>query len=61
MSDFNDVGNDRKSKFEQMAEKPFFTFSKPYLDFISKGKIFSIVYYVQNKYDCLQRLLIIQR
>jgi len=25
---------------------PFFTFSKPYLDFIGKGKIFSFVYYL---------------
>ena len=47
MSDgVNDGGNDKKKKFERMTETSFFTFSKPYLDFIGKGKIFSLVYYV---------------
>jgi len=46
MSDFSNDGNNRKSKFEQMAEKPFFTFSRPYLDFIDKSKIYNLVYFV---------------
>ena len=29
-----------------MTENPFFNFSKPYLDFIGKGKIYSLVYTV---------------
>jgi len=35
-----------KTKFEKMTEGPFFTLSRPYLDFIGKDKIFSIVYIV---------------
>jgi len=46
MSDFNNDVNGKKSKFEQMTEKPFFTFSRPYLDFIDKSKIYSLVYFV---------------
>jgi len=30
----------------KMKENTFFTFSKPYLDFIGKGKIFGFVYYI---------------
>ena len=47
MSDLmNGSENDKKKKFEQMTGGSFFTFSKPYLDFIGKGKIFNLVYYV---------------
>jgi len=46
MSDLNNDGNNKKKKFEQMAEKSFFTFSRPYLDFIDKSKIYSLVYFV---------------
>jgi len=46
MSDSETGGNDGKKKFEKMAEGPFFTFSKPYLEFIGKGKLFSLVYVV---------------
>jgi MFS family permease len=37
---------DGESGFNQMTNGPVFNFSKPYLDFIDKEKIFSIVYYV---------------
>jgi len=33
-------------KLEQKTNNQFFNFSKPYLDFIGKGKIFSLVYIV---------------
>jgi hypothetical protein len=46
MGDFNDNVDNRRSKFEKMTEKPFFTFSRPYLDFIDKSKIYSFVYFV---------------
>ena len=40
------VENGKEGKFNKITESPFFTFSKPYLDFISKGKIFGLVYLV---------------
>jgi len=46
MSDLETGGKDRKKKFEKMAGSPFFTFSKRYLDFIDKGKMFGFVYIV---------------
>jgi hypothetical protein len=33
-------------KLEKMSKNPFFGFSRPYLDLISKGKIFSLVFFV---------------
>jgi predicted permease len=41
-----DIGTGGKKKFEQMLESQFFTFSRPYLDFIGKGLFFSLVYFV---------------
>jgi len=35
-----------KGTIERLNDSPFFAFSKPYLDFIGKGKIFGFVYYV---------------
>jgi hypothetical protein len=35
-----------EGKFEKLNRTPFFVFSKPYLDLISKGKIFGLVYIV---------------
>jgi hypothetical protein len=46
MSDSETVENDKKKNFEKMAQSPFFTLSKPYLEFIGKGKLFSFVYIV---------------
>jgi hypothetical protein len=46
MSDFETGETKGKRKFEQIAGNPFFTFSKPYLDFIGQGKIFNLVYLV---------------
>ena len=40
------VENGKKGKFDKLTESSFFTFAKPYLDFIAKGKIFSFVYLV---------------
>jgi hypothetical protein len=42
----SDLGTEGKRKLEELAETPFFTFSKPYLDFIGKGKFFGLVYIV---------------
>jgi hypothetical protein len=46
MSDL-ETGKDKpEGKIEKMNGNPFFVFSRPYLDLISKGKIFSLVYIV---------------
>jgi hypothetical protein len=46
MSDHKTRGSGSKGKLSQMTENPFFNFSKPYLEFISRGKVFSLVYIV---------------
>jgi hypothetical protein len=46
MSDFGTGDGKIKGKIEKMNGSPFFQFSKPYLDFIGKGKIFGFVYYI---------------
>jgi hypothetical protein len=46
MSDSTTVEKDRKKRFEKMAQGPLFTFSKPYLEIIGKGKLFSLIYIV---------------
>jgi hypothetical protein len=48
-----------KGKFSQMAESPFFNFSKPYLDFIGKGKVFSLVYIVMAVINLILPFVII--
>jgi len=40
------MDNKLEAKIEKMDKSPFFSFSKPYMDFIGKGKIFSYVYFV---------------
>jgi len=42
----SDVETGGKKKFEKLTGSPFFTFSKPYLNFIEKEKLFSLVYIV---------------
>ena len=42
----SDVETGGKKKFEKLTGSPFFTFSKPYLDFIGKEKLFSLVYII---------------
>ena len=46
MSDVETGGSDKKKKFENLTGGPFFTFSKRYLDFIGKEKLFSLVYII---------------
>jgi len=46
MSDVQIDGNEKKKRFEKLTEGPFFTFSKPYLEFIGKDKLFGFVYVV---------------
>jgi len=46
MSDYQSGGDGAKKKFEDLAEGPFFRFSKPYLDFLDKGKLFNFIYVV---------------
>ena len=46
MSDVETGGNERKKKFEKMTGSPFFTLSKPYLEFIGKEKLFGLVYII---------------
>jgi len=46
MSNLKTGGNEGKKKFEKLAEGPFFTLFKPYLEFIGKEKLFGLVYIV---------------
>ena len=46
MSDVEAGGNEGKKKFEKMTGSPFFTLSKPYLEFIGKEKLFGLVYII---------------
>lgn len=46
MSDAGNSGSKLREKLDKMDKNPFFIFSKPYLDFIGKGKIFGFVYYI---------------
>jgi len=46
MSDFQNAGDEAKKKFNEVAGGPFFLFSKPYLDFLGKGKLFNFIYVV---------------
>lgn len=45
MSD-SEKTNEGKKRLEGILNTPFFTFSKPYLDFIGKGTMFHIVYFL---------------
>lgn len=38
--------NNEKKKFAKMTDSSLFTFSRPYLDFIGKGKFFNLIYIV---------------
>jgi len=42
----SDVETGGKKKFEKLTGSPFFTFSKPYLEFIGKEKLYGLVYIV---------------
>jgi len=42
----SDYGSNEKKGFAAFTNSPFFTFSRPYLNFIGKGTMFSIVYYL---------------
>jgi len=39
-------GNKRKKDFSELMEGKFFTFSSPYLELVSKGKLFNFIYIV---------------
>ena len=41
-----DVKTDLKNKFEKLDGNPFFSLFRPYLDFLGKGQIFSLVYLI---------------
>jgi hypothetical protein len=59
MSDFSNEEKSGKSKFEQMTDKPFFTFSKPYLNFIDRNVIYSFVYFVMAVINLLLPFVIL--
>jgi len=46
MSDLETGEKKLESKLDKMDRNPFFVFSKKYMDFIGKGKIFSLIYFV---------------
>jgi hypothetical protein len=59
MSDFGFGGIEGEKKFDKIKESPFFVFSRPYLDFIGKGKIFNLVYFVMAGINLLLPFVII--
>jgi tetrahydromethanopterin S-methyltransferase subunit G len=59
MSDSETQNGGGESGFSQITKGPAFNFSKPYLDFIGKEKIFSIVYYVMAVLNVLIPIVII--
>ena len=61
MSDLETGGNDKKKKFAKMAEGSFFTFSRPYLEAINKGKLFSLVYIVMAVVNLVIPFVILYR
>ena len=48
MSDVGTGESKGKRLLERLDKNPFFGFSKPYLNFIGKGSIFSIVYFLMS-------------
>ena len=54
MSDSNE-----KKGFAGFTDSPFFTLAKPYLDFIGKGAMFSIVYYLMAIVSILIPIVVI--
>jgi predicted permease len=61
MSDLETDETNGKRKFEQIAGSPFFTFSRPYLDFIGQGKIFNLVYLVMAGINIILPFVIIYK
>lgn len=61
MGDFENGENKLKGKLDKMDGNPFFVFSKPYTDFIGKGKIFSFVYFVMAAINLLIPFVIIYK
>jgi MFS family permease len=59
MSDGETGANNEKGKFAAITENPFFTFAKPYLDFVGKGKIFGLVYFLMAAINLLLPFVII--
>jgi len=57
----SDVNNDGRSKLEKISEKPFFSFSMPYLDFIDKSKIYSLIYFVMAVINLIIPFIILYR
>ena len=55
----NAAENDKKGKFDKVTGTPFFTFSKPYLDFIGKGSIFSFVYLIMAAVNLILPFVVI--
>ena len=48
-----------KKDLEKLTENPFFTFSKPYLDFIGKGTMFYLIYIVMAVVNLLLPFIIL--
>jgi hypothetical protein len=42
----NDVQTGKDERRKKLGESPFFTFSKPYLEFLDKGKFFNFIYVI---------------
>ena len=48
-------------KLDQVSENKFFSFSKPYLDFIDKSKIYSLIYYVMAVINLIIPFIVLYR
>jgi hypothetical protein len=51
--------NKGKKKFEKLEASPLFTFSKPYLNYISSGKLFSLIYFVMAFVNIIMPFMIL--
>ena len=50
-----------KGQFKKILESPFFTLAKPYLDFIAKEKLYSLVYFAMAAISLLIPFLILYK
>jgi hypothetical protein len=48
-------------KLDQVSENKFFSFSRPYLEFIDKSKIYSLIYYVMAVINLIIPFIVLYR
>jgi len=61
MSDSGTTADNEKGKLNQLSKNPFFNFAGPYLDYIGKGNIFTLVYIVMAVLNLLLPFIILYK